>query len=64
MATEVLGLLEGVIATPAVTLAASLALPLAVRRSKRQLSSDKDYAVLAGIKRRGGRGRPKARGHR
>jgi len=51
MATEVLGVLEGVVATPA----ASSTPPLAVRRSKRQLSSDKDYAALAGIKRRGGR---------
>jgi hypothetical protein len=46
MATEVLGVLEGVLAT----LAASSTPPLAVRRSKRQLSGDKDYAALAGIK--------------
>jgi len=45
MATEGLGVLEGVVATPA----ASSTPPLAVRRSKRQLSSDKDYAALAGI---------------
>jgi hypothetical protein len=51
MATEVLRVLEGAVATPA----ASSTPPLAIRRSKRQLSSDKDYAALAGIKRRGGR---------
>jgi hypothetical protein len=45
MATEGLGVLEGVVATPA----ASSTPHLAVRRSKRQLSSDKDYAALAGI---------------
>jgi hypothetical protein len=45
MATEGLGVLEGVVATPA----ASSTPRLAVRRSKRQLSSDKDYAALAGI---------------
>jgi hypothetical protein len=46
----------GVVATPA----ASLTPPLAVRRSKRQLNGDKDYAALAGIKRMGGRGERKA----
>jgi len=51
MATEVSEVLEGVVATPA----ASSTPPLAVRRSKRRLSSDKDYAALAGIKRRGER---------
>jgi len=40
MAIEVLGVLEGVVATASST-------PLfAVRRSKRQLSGDKDYAAL------------------
>ena len=52
MATEGLEVLEGVVATPA----ASSTPPLAVRRSKRQLSGDKDYAALASIKRREGRG--------
>jgi hypothetical protein len=56
IATEVLGVLEEVVATPA----ASSTPPLAVRRSKRQLSSDKDYAALAGIKRRGERRERKA----
>ena len=58
----------GVVTTPAATLAATLAAtpaasstsPLAVRISKRQLSSHKDYAALAGIKRREGRGGRKA----
>jgi hypothetical protein len=58
MAIEVLGVLEGVVATPAATPAVSLTPSLAIRRSKRQLSGDKDYFALAGIKRRGGhRGR-------
>jgi hypothetical protein len=52
MATEVWGVLEGVVANPV----ASLTPPLAVRRSKRQLSGDKDSAALAGLRRRGGRG--------
>jgi len=51
MAAEVLRVLEGVAASPA----ASSTSPLAIRRSKRQLSSDKDCAALAGIKRKGGR---------
>jgi hypothetical protein len=55
MATEGLGVLEGVVATPAATPAVSSTPPLAVRRSRPQLSGDKDYAALAGIKRRGGR---------
>jgi hypothetical protein len=46
MATEVWGVLEGVVATPT----ASSTPPLAVRRSKRQLSGDKGYAALVGIK--------------
>jgi hypothetical protein len=53
MATDVWRVLEGVVATPT----ASSTPPLAVRRSKRQLSGYKDYATLACIKRRGGRGR-------
>jgi hypothetical protein len=52
MATDIWGVLEGVVAIPA----ASSTPPLAVHRSKRQLSGYKDYATLAGIKRRGGRG--------
>jgi hypothetical protein len=51
MAIEVLRILEGVGTTPA----ASSTPPLAVRRSKRQLSSNNDYATLPGIKRKGGR---------
>jgi hypothetical protein len=60
MVIKVLGVLEGVVATPAVTPVASSAPPLAVHRSKRQLSGDKDYVALASIKRRGGRGGRKA----
>ena len=54
MVREALGALEGVVASPVATLpatpAASSTLPLVVRGSKHQLSGDKDYAALAGIK--------------
>jgi hypothetical protein len=60
MATEVSGVLEGVVASPVVIPAASSTPPLAVHGSKRQFSGDKDYDALADIRGSGGRGGRKA----